>query len=45
MPIKISNRDARRLWLDAQGLATPPVGELDLLSIVRRLGFVQPMHH
>ena len=41
MPVKISNRDARRLWLDAQGLASPPVGELDLLSIVRRLGFVQ----
>ncbi|MFT5485910.1 MAG: hypothetical protein ACI9JL_000720 [Paracoccaceae bacterium] len=41
MPLKISNRDARRLWLDAQGLATPPVGELDILPIVRRLGFVQ----
>lgn len=41
MPLKISNRDARRLWLDAQGLATPPVGELDVLPIVRRLGFVQ----
>lgn len=41
MPFKISNRDARRLWLDVQGLATPPVGELDILLIVRRLGFVQ----
>ena len=41
MPFRIGNRDARRLWLDAQGLATAPVGELDNLAIVRRLGFVQ----
>ena len=41
MPIRINNRDARRLWLDAQGLATPPVGEPDILPIVRKLGFVQ----
>jgi uncharacterized protein YcaQ len=41
LPIRIGNRDARRLWLDAQGLATLPVGESDILPIVRRLGFVQ----
>lgn len=41
MPFKISNRDARRLWLDTQGLATPPVGELDILPIIHRLGYVQ----
>ena len=41
MPIRINNREARRLWLDAQGLATPPVGEPDILPIVRKLGFVQ----
>jgi uncharacterized protein YcaQ len=41
LPIRINNRDARRLWLDAQGLATPPVGEPDILPIVRKLGFVQ----
>lgn len=41
MPFRIGNRDARRLWLDAQGLASPPVGASDILPIVRRLGFVQ----
>ena len=41
MPFRIGNRDARRLWLDAQGLGTPLVGEPDNLAIVRRLGFVQ----
>lgn len=40
-PLKISNRDARRLWLTAQGLATSPTGALDVLSIIRQLGFVQ----
>lgn len=41
MTFKIGNRDARRLWLDTQGLAAPTVGAADILSIVRRLGFVQ----
>jgi uncharacterized protein YcaQ len=41
LSFRIGNRDARRLWLDAQGLATAPVGELDNLAIVCRLGFVQ----
>ena len=41
MTFKIGNRDARWLWLDVQGLAKPPVGTPDILSIVRRLGFVQ----
>ena len=41
MPLTISNRDARRLWLDAQGLARPPTGPLDVRAIIRRLGFVQ----
>ncbi|TCD14268.1 winged helix-turn-helix domain-containing protein [Oricola cellulosilytica] len=40
-PLKISNRDARRLWLDAQGLAGTPVGPLDVMSIIRKLGYVQ----
>lgn len=39
--LRISNRHARRLWLDAQGLASPPTGPLDALGIIRRLGFVQ----
>ena len=41
MPLKISNRTARHLWLSAQGLARPPTGPLDLLSLIRSLGFVQ----
>jgi len=41
MSLKITNRDARRLWLDAQGLATAPTGALDVLAVVKKLGFVQ----
>lgn len=41
MSLKISNRDARRLWLDAQGLSAAPTGPLDTAEIIRRLGFVQ----
>ncbi|MBR9835761.1 MAG: winged helix-turn-helix domain-containing protein [Alphaproteobacteria bacterium] len=37
----ISNRDARRLWLDAQGLAQVPTGPLDLPRLITQLGFVQ----
>lgn len=40
-PLRISNNDARRLWLHTQGLATPPTGKLDLPDIIERLGFVQ----
>lgn len=41
MALKIPNRDARRLWLDAQGLGRPPAGPLNVPGIIRRLGFVQ----
>ena len=41
LALKINNVDARRLWLSAQGLATTPTGPLDVLSIIRKLGFVQ----
>ena len=41
MPIRISNSAARRLWLDAQGLAKPPTGNPGILPIVHRLGFIQ----
>lgn len=40
-PLKIPNRDARRLWLDAQGLSTTPTGKLDLPALIIQLGFVQ----
>lgn len=41
MKLQISNRDARRIWLHAQGLAETPTGPLDTLGIIKRLGFVQ----
>ena len=41
MPLKIKNNAARRLWLQAQGLASPPTGALDVMKIIRSLGFVQ----
>ena len=41
MPLRISNRDARRLWLAAQGLSATPTGPLDLMGTIRSLGFVQ----
>lgn len=40
-PLRIFNRDARKLWLSVQGLAATPTGPLDIMSIVRQLGFVQ----
>jgi len=39
--LRISNRQARWLWLDSQWLSTPPTGQLNLLQIIKDLGFVQ----
>lgn len=39
--LTIQNRDARRLWLWTNGLADTPTGPLDVMGIIRRLGFVQ----
>ena len=39
--IEISNKNIRALWLNACGLATKPTGALDLLKIIKDLGFVQ----
>ncbi|MEL6414612.1 MAG: crosslink repair DNA glycosylase YcaQ family protein [Pseudomonadota bacterium] len=39
--LKISNRDARRVFLSASGLARAPIGELNLGQLVHELGFVQ----
>ncbi len=44
MSLRLSNREARRLWLDCQGLAASPVGPLGpdgLATMIARLGFVQ----
>lgn len=39
--LRIGNRAARQLWLTSQGLGAAPTGKLDVLAIIRRLGFVQ----
>lgn len=41
MTIRISNREARRLWLSLQGLAKAPTDNIDILEIIKKLGFVQ----
>lgn len=40
-PLRISNRQARALWLGAQGLGRTPTGPLDLAALIRDMGFVQ----
>lgn len=40
-PLKLSNADARRLWIWTNGLADAPTGACDLMGIIDRLGFVQ----
>lgn len=39
--LRIPNREARQLWLAAQGLGAAPTGALDVLGIIQQLGFVQ----
>lgn len=39
--LKIPNTLARGLWLQAHGLATPPVGAPPTIDTIRALGFVQ----
>lgn len=41
MALRIGNRQARWLWLQAQGLSDTPTGPLDLQETIRRLGYVQ----
>lgn len=44
MPLRISNQNARRLWLHSQALLTEPTGAFsqdDLLATIKGLGFVQ----
>ena len=40
-PLRIANRDARRLWLWTNGLSATPTGPLDVMGMIRALGFVQ----
>ena len=39
--LRIPNRAARWLWLSGNGLSRAPTGPLDVLEIIRQLGFVQ----
>ena len=39
--LRIDNRAARRLWLWTTGLSSAPVGPLDIMQIIRQLGFLQ----
>ncbi|MEM9058695.1 MAG: crosslink repair DNA glycosylase YcaQ family protein [Pseudomonadota bacterium] len=39
--LRISNRDARRLWLHAQGLSATPTGPVNVLATVEQLGLLQ----
>ena len=44
MPLRISNQEARRLWLHSQALLVEPTGRFgqeDLLAAIKGLGFVQ----
>ncbi|HFC04329.1 MAG TPA: winged helix-turn-helix domain-containing protein, partial [Rhizobiales bacterium] len=41
MALEIDNRTARWLWLHSTGLGNAPVGKLNLLQLVKDLGFVQ----
>jgi uncharacterized protein YcaQ len=40
-PLRISNKQARWLWLDAQGLSRAPIGAPPIGDIVTALGYVQ----
>lgn len=39
--MKLTNKQARGVWLHSNGLVAPPTGALDVLGIIKRLGFVQ----
>tara|TARA_R110002096_G_C14661942_1_gene728488 strand:- start:17181 stop:18344 length:1164 start_codon:yes stop_codon:yes gene_type:complete len=39
--LKINNNDIRNLWLSSMGLSSAPTGSLDVLKIIKELGFVQ----
>ena len=39
--MRLTNLEARRLWLDRHGLSAPPLGAVDVMGMIRSLGFVQ----
>lgn len=40
-PLRISNKQARWLWLASQGLSETPTGPLDVYGMIQQIGFVQ----
>lgn len=40
-PLRINNKTARQLWLSSQGLGSAPTGPLNVMQIIKDLGFVQ----
>jgi uncharacterized protein len=41
MVLRINNRTARHLWLQTNGLSATPTGPINVLDIIKKLGFVQ----
>ncbi|MBV1901165.1 MAG: winged helix DNA-binding domain-containing protein, partial [Kordiimonadaceae bacterium] len=41
MTLILDNRTMRRLWLDTNGLLASPSGPLDVVAIIKKIGFVQ----
>lgn len=41
MALTLDNRTMRRLWLDTNGLLSGSSGPLDIVAIIKKLGFVQ----
>ncbi|MCF6327186.1 MAG: winged helix DNA-binding domain-containing protein [Devosiaceae bacterium] len=39
--LRLNNREARSLWLFTNGLASVPTGPLDVMEVIRGLGFLQ----
>jgi uncharacterized protein YcaQ len=41
MGVRLTNLEARRLWLHRHGLSAAPTGALDVMGMINALGFVQ----
>ncbi|MBL4838798.1 MAG: YcaQ family DNA glycosylase [Kordiimonadaceae bacterium] len=41
MALTLDNHTMRRLWLDTNGLLSTPSGPLDVVAIIKKMGFVQ----
>ncbi|MCC3862500.1 winged helix-turn-helix domain-containing protein [Pseudemcibacter aquimaris] len=39
--MEIKNKDIRNLWISTTGLSVSPAGQLDLMELIKQIGFVQ----